>query len=141
MATRKNAKAKTQGVKPSRDVNAAVRVITALDLAIAGHDWQSIATSAGYASKGAAFNAVQRELERRIAPRIDTLRQMHYQRLQAFRQVYVPKALAGDGWSFDRCLRMDEREAALFGLDVVPAESQSAQMLIVAVPQTVIDAV
>lgn len=100
-----------------RDVNAATRVIVALDAAIEGHDWQTVANQAGYGSRGAAYHAVQRELERRIEPRVDYLRQIHYERLQAYRRVYVPKAMAGDGYSLDRCLRIDEREAQLMGLD------------------------
>lgn len=128
-------KARTQGVEqPSRDVAAAVRVIQALDLAIAGYDWRTIAERVGYAGPGPAYTAVQRELQRRIAPKVDELRQMHYQRAQRFRQVYVPKALAGDGWSFDRMLRLDEREAALFGLDAPKTEAASVAPIFVEIP-------
>lgn len=110
----------TQGVKPKhRNVPAAARVIAALDLAIEGHDWQTIANQAGYASRGAAYDAVQRELKRRLDTRVDSLRDLHLARLGRLRSVYFPKAMAGDGWSMDRVLRLDERESALMGLDAV----------------------
>lgn len=118
MARRKNDSDKTQRVKPpTRDVNAAARALHALDLAIAGHDWQSIADVAGYASKGAAHNAVQRELDRRLAAKVDTLRDIQHARLMRLIQVYYPKAIGGDGWSADRVVRFDERDAQLMGLD------------------------
>lgn len=117
MARRKSAEAKTQGGKTTRDVNAAVRAIQALDLAIEGHDWQTIASRAGYASRGAAFNAVQRELDRTITKKAAAYRDLHLARYGKYRTVYYPKAMKGDGWSLDRCLRIDEREASLLGLD------------------------
>lgn len=115
---RKKATPKNQAVK-NRDVGAAARVITALDLAIAGNDWLTIAQQASYASPGAAYNAVQRELKRRIDVRVDALRTLHLARLGRLRTIYYPKAMAGDGWSLDRVLRIDERESQLMGLDVV----------------------
>jgi len=112
-------KPKTPGVKPSPDVEAAARALAALDLAIAGNDWQTVADQAGYASRGAAYNAVQRELKRRIDCRVDALRTLQLARLGRLRTVYYPKAMGGDGWSMDRVLRLDEREIALMGLDAV----------------------
>lgn len=109
----------------ARDVNAAVRAITALDLAIAGHDYEHIAAAAGYGSRGAAYKAIQRELQRRIDPRVDTLRSLHLARLARLRTVYYPKAMGGDGWSMDRVLKIDEREALLMGLD---AKDKAVQM-------------
>lgn len=125
MARRKSAK--TSGVQ-RRDVNAANRAVAALDLAIAGHDWDSIAKQAGYASRGSAYNAVQRELERRIDSRVDALRTLALARIMRLRTIYFPKALDGDGWSMDRCLRLDEREAALMGLDARPDVAAAAML-------------
>lgn len=136
MARRKKAAENTRGTT-TRDVNAALRVVTALELCLQGHDWDTIARQSGYGSRGAAYNAVQRELERRIVPKVDLLRQMQWERLKRYRTVYDPKAMAGDGWSLDRCLRMDEREAALLGLDM-PKVSQDGNGN---GPQTIVQAV
>lgn len=125
MASRaRGGKNATQGVQPyqRRDVNAAARALTALDLAIAGHDWQSVAELSGYGNRGSAYRAVQRELERRIDERVDKLRTLQLARIMRLRTVYYPKAMEGDGWSMDRCLRLDERESALMGLDAPKAE-------------------
>lgn len=124
-------KPKTPGVKPSRDVNAGARAAVALALALEGHTYQTIANQAGYASKGAAFNAVQRELQRTLQPAAEAVRRMEVQRLDGLLTVYLPKAMAGDGWSFDRVLRLMERRAGLLGLDAKHDQvNLSAQLLI-----------
>lgn len=113
-----------------RDVNAAARVVTALDLAIAGHDWETIAHQSGFGNRGTAYKAVQRELERRIDERVDALRALQLARLGRLRTVYYPKAMAGDGWSMDRVLRLDERESALMGLDATRDAAPTAPTII-----------
>lgn len=124
-------KPKTPGVKPSRDVNAAARAVVALQLALEGHDYQTIANRAGYASKGAAFNAVQRELQRTLQPAADAIRTMEVARLDGLLTVYLPKAMSGDGWSMDRVLRIMERRAGLLGLDAkADAAAIAGQVLI-----------
>lgn len=122
-----DATTKTQGVKPHRDVDAASRVIKALDAAIAGHDWQTVADLSGYASKGAAYNAVQRELDRIISKDVETLRTLQHARMMRLVSVYYPKAMGGDGWSADRVVRFDERDAQLMGLDTPKADANAAQ--------------
>lgn len=120
---------KTQDGKPpvvTRDVNAAVRAVAALQLALEGHDYQTIATRAGYASRGAAFNAVQRELKRLIQHPAEEVRRMEIARLDGLLTIYLPKAMAGDGWSFDRVLRLMERRAGLLGLDARPDQQLAA---------------
>lgn len=72
---------------------------------------------AGYSSKGAAFHAVQRELQRTLQPLAEEYRTLEVLRLDSLLSVYYPKAMDGDGWSMDRCLRLMERRAALLGLD------------------------
>ena len=131
---------KTQEVEQRRDISAAARVVTALDLAIAGHDWETIARLSGYASRGAAYTAVQRELKRRIDERVDSLRTLQLARLGRMRTVYYPKAMEGDGWSMDRVLRLDERESQLMGLDAV-RETQMAQPPIIDISMPLAQAV
>lgn len=117
-----------------------MRSLAALDLAIAGHDYQTIADTVGYASRGAAFNAVQRELDRLLTPKAEQLRKMHQRRLNKLRTVYFPKAMAGDGWSADRVLRFDEREAQLMGLDA-KVEPSANGPVIIEVPGSLADAI
>lgn len=112
---------KTQAVK--RDVNAAARAFQAFDLLCDGYTYEEAAHDAGYASRGACWNAVQREMQRMQIEKTENLRKMHMRRLQRLRKVYMPKAEAGDGYSADRVLRFDEREAALMGIDVAKDEA------------------
>jgi hypothetical protein len=115
----------------ARDLNAAARVLTALDLAIQGCDYRTIAERAGYASKGAAFNAVQRELQRTFQHKADDLRTLEAQRLDALLQSMMPKALAGDTWSVDRVLAIMERRARLFGLDIQASQAAAAAQTLI----------
>jgi hypothetical protein len=113
MATKR---AKTHKGKPA-DVAVRVKAGNALTLALAGYDWATIARMAGYSGKGAAFNAVKRELQRTLQPLAEEYRALELLRLDALLTVYWPKAMDGDGWSMDRVLRLMERRAALLGLD------------------------
>jgi hypothetical protein len=132
-------KRESQGIK-TRDPNAAMRAKTALDLFLAGHRWKAVADGAGYASEGAAYNAVQRELQRTLQPVADEVRIAETLRLDTLLTVYWPKALSGDGWSFDRVLRLMERRASLLGLDAV-RESQQPMPTIIEVAGSVAQAI
>lgn len=132
---------KTAKKAPHRDANAAARAEQALTLKKAGYGYQTIAQQCGYASRGAAYNAVQRELARTLQAPSDAVRRLELERMEDLWRPLYAKAIKGDTWSTDRCLAIMERRARLLGLDTPPAESQPAQMVIVAVPQQVIDAV
>lgn len=128
------------------DVNAAIRARQALALRLAGATYEQIARTCGYAGgKASAYKAVQRELARYRAPEIAEALELELMRLDAYLTVYHPKALAGDGWSLDRCLRISERRAKLLGMDYAPRPHESAQeaqqMIVIGVPQEVYDAV
>jgi hypothetical protein len=114
------ARKKTQGRKP--DASVRFRAGQALALALEGHPWQTIADRVGYSGKGAAFNAVQRELQRTVAPVAEEYRTLELMRLDALLTVFWPKAMAGDGWSMDRVLRIMERRTAFLGLDKPPTQ-------------------
>lgn len=135
-------KKEIQGIK-TRDVNAASRAALALQMALEGHDWKTTAHLSGYASAGAAWNAVQRELQRTIQPLADEVRKMEIARLDRYLTVFDKKAMTGDGWSLDRCLRIMERRAALLGLDARTDASAiaAAQVVIREYPAGVAEAV
>lgn len=132
---------RTSAQHAHRDVNAAARAEQALTLRKAGYGYQVIAKQCGYASRGAAYTAVQRELARTIQQPADDVRKLELERLN---DLFIPlyaKALKGDTWSTDRCLKIMERRAALLGLDMDKGQGNAAQMVIVGVPQSVMDAV
>lgn len=129
---------------PMRDVNATMRVKLALELHLAGHRWDDIAAQAGYGSRGAAYNAVKRELNRQVEQPTAEARAAEIARLDLYLTVYHPKAMQGDGWSLDRCLRISERRGRLLGLDMAPVPHpvvEQGQITIIAIPQDVLEAV
>lgn len=117
---RRTGKNRTLGIEHPRDANAAARAFAAFDLICAGYTYEEAAHEAGYASRSSCWTAVQRELARMAFEKTEDYRKMHVRRLQRLRRVYMPKAESGDGWSADRVLRFDEREAALLGIDTAP---------------------
>lgn len=112
---------KTRGKRRTthHNVEAALHVAQALQLRLNGYTYQRIAqnTDLGYRSRAAAFNAIQRELQRQIAPVAEQVREVELLRLDQLLTVFYAKALKGDGWSMDRVLRIMERRAAYLGLD------------------------
>lgn len=128
--------------KPPRrkDAAAAERALQALELRKAGATYDAIARQCGYAGKGAAYNAVQRELQRCMQEPADDVRQLEIMRLDDLYRAMVPKALKGDTWSVDRCLKIMERRAALLGLDARP-DVVSAQMTVIPIAADVLEAV
>ena len=128
--------------QPARDVNAGLRAAQALNLRKLGATYETIARECGYAHRGTAYAAVQRELQRTLQEPADELRRLEAQRLDDLYRAMIPKALKGDGWSVDRCLRIMERRAALLGLDYRPdAALSQAQMIVIGVPEAVLEAV
>ena len=88
--------------RPARDVNAAIRVQQALLLRTMGHTYDEIANRCGYDSRGAAYHAVQRELQRNIATSVDDMRLEECLRLDALLKTYMPRALKAEAWACDR---------------------------------------
>lgn len=145
MAARRKGKASGKTPAPIKDANAAMRAKLALELHLAGHRYDDIAAQAGYASRGAAYNAIKRELLRQVEAPAAEVRAAELARLDAYLTVYHKKAMAGDGWSLDRCLRISERRGRLLGLDygplAHPTDQQQAQFIMLELPKEVIDAV
>lgn len=128
-------KSKTQEVK-HRDVNAAQRAIMALDLLNQRFSYDEIASRCGYASRGAAYNAIQRELKRRIHPKIDELRDQELSILDAIHQKVWIEAFETedkDGniktnlWAVDRLLELSRDRRKLLNLDVQPEQELTNQ--------------
>lgn len=150
-------KSKTQEVK-HRDVNAAQRVIMALDLLNKRLSYDEIASKCGYASRGAAYNAIQRELKRRIHPKIDELRDQELSILDEIHRrvwevAFPPENDTDENdkeeqeeegkkkskdkvnlWAVDRLLELSRDRRKLLNLDVQPEEIAAAQVVIREVP-------
>ncbi len=105
----------------TRDVNAALRVQTALKLRAEGLEYAEVAAQAGYASRGAAHNAIQRELQRVIPANVEEMRREEALILTTLHKRCMKAALdeknKGFLFAVDRVLGIRERYARLFGLD------------------------
>lgn len=127
---------------PARDINAGLRAAQALNLRKLGATYDTIAQQCSYGNRGTAYNAVQRELQRTLQENADELRTLLAQRLDDLYRVMVAKALKGDHWAVDRCLQIIDRQDRLFNVAVKPDTSQQqAQMIVIGVPQDVLEAV
>ena len=110
------------------DVNARQRAAQALALRIAGATYEQIAQICGYAGgKASAYKAVQNELQRERAPLIDEARQVELLRLDRYLRICDAKAVKGDLWAIDRCLKIGEARRKLLGLEWSPRPHESAQ--------------
>ena len=129
----------------TRDANAAIRAALAVKLRAEQRlSYAEIARQCGFASKGAAHNAVQRELARTIATNVEELRREELATLDYLEAVCLKrmrdetheKALL---FAVDRILQISERRARLLGLDAPTSNTiAAAQVVIREVPQGVL---
>lgn len=111
----------------TRNVNAAVQVQIALKILLEERvTWDEVAARAGYASRGAAHNAVMRELQRCITHDVKALRDQELYMLQQL-QARCYKAAMDEGntgwtWAVDRFAVLSKRKSELMGMDVRPDE-------------------
>ena len=119
----------------TRDVNAARRVKDALKFRAEGLSWDDVAAQAGYTSRGAAHNAVQRELERTITTNVEEMRREEALILTQLHQRCMKAAMdeknKGFLFAVDRVLAVRERYAKLFGLDQTPEGAIAANMVVI----------
>lgn len=100
-----------------RRIQAAEKRRRALQMRKGGATYEQIAAQVGYASKATAYKAVRDELRALPADDAGELRTLERSRLDALLTAAWSKAMRGDLWAVDRCLRIMERRAALEGLD------------------------
>ena len=138
------AKPNKQGVI-NRDVNAAQRAQLAVKYRAQRLTFDEIAQKAGYASPGAARNAIQRELQRTMSIDVDELRREELDMLDRLHAAVWPlavvEAVAYDQaskepiavdekgkkkvtnlFAVDRIVAISERRCKLMGLDTRPDE-------------------
>lgn len=119
----------------TRDANAALKLETALKLSVQGHSWDYIAAQAGYAGRGAAHNAVMRELNRNVAKDVDELRVREMNMLAQMQveiwDLFIDKTNQWRLQAADRLLAISERRAKLMGLDQSTASAVAASQIVI----------
>jgi len=112
-----------QGVR-NRDINAVQRVALALKLRLEKKTYDEIATQCGYSNAGSAYNAVKREMDRRIVGNVDDLRREESLILDALHNAVMPLVTADkcNLFAVDRVLAIMDRRARLLGLDIKPED-------------------
>jgi hypothetical protein len=104
---------------------AAEKRAKAVSLRVAGADWQTIADTLGYASRGAACATVGRALQQSNHEAnwgADQLRQIELARLDRLQRAMWQQAIQGDPRSADTALKIIDRRIKLMGLDMVPEQ-------------------
>lgn len=129
----------------THDINASVRVLAALDLLLKENlSWDEIAARSGYSSRGAAHNAVTRELDRRVTHNISELRTRELYMINQLQARCYKAALdennQGWTWAVDRFNNLSERKSKLMGLDIKPEETEGKQIIIREVPSGLLPA-
>lgn len=98
------------------------RQAEALELRKAGLTYEEIAKRIGYGSRTAAYNAVKRaltELAEETSASADRLRELENSRLDRLHTIAWQQAVeAKDLTAIDRAVRISERRAKLYGLDL-----------------------
>jgi len=140
--TKYRKKLNNQGVE-RRDVNAAERATMAVDLLKQRLSYDEIARRCGYSSRSAAYTAIQRELKRRIVPKIDEYRAQELDILDTIHQKVWKEAFETedkDGeiktnlWAVDRLLELSRDRRKLLNLDIQPEETIGAQIIVREIP-------
>lgn len=133
---------------PNRDLNAAQRVQLALQLKAAGMTLDEIAAQAGYGSRAAAHNAIKRELQRNISPKVEEMRQSELHMLQVLHRKMWAILIDASVWPVNRIqaantiLSISERKSKLFGLDVPVDNALMSNVVVVReVPQGLLSVV
>lgn len=106
--------------RAQREVVAAEKVARALGLRKMGVTYEVIARECGYADRSAARKAVAHALDamKVNAAEADALRALEGERLDDLYRAAIQPALRGDLPAIDRVLKIMERRARLFGLDL-----------------------
>ena len=117
------------------DPNWMQRCALAIELST-GHrmSWDEVAQRAGYASRGAAYAAVHRELKRRNTDAVDAKRAVESAMLDLLQGRVWPLAVPDmessketSLWAVDRVLAISKARRDLWGLDTPPPDEIASQ--------------
>lgn len=116
----------------AKQAQVADRRAKAISMRIAGANWQGIADTLGYKTRGAACQDVTRALEanrREEAAEVDQLRHLAGQRFDRLQAAFWGKALKGDTKAADVVLKVMAQRAKLDGTDAPTRINVDAQQL------------
>ena len=137
----------TKTRQPARDINKTMRQLQAIELRKQGREWQEISDLCGIrGGKGAAYKLVNDALKAALRESAEEYRELLAQRLDKLWAIQFAKATdptnKSADWAIDRCLAIHDRQERLFNLALKPdATQQQAQMVLIGVPQTVLEAI
>ena len=94
----------------------AYREAKAVEMMLAGKDFDTIAAELGYATRSGAWRAVQRALSKQREALAGEYLMLEIQRLDALQVALWGQAMAGDVKAALGCLRIIEQRLALLGL-------------------------
>ena len=94
----------------------AYREAKAVEMMLAGKDFDTIAAELGYATRSGAWRAVQRALSKQREALAGEYLMLEIQRLDALQVALWDEAIAGDVKAALGCLRIIEQRMALLGL-------------------------
>jgi len=119
----------------NRDGMAVIRLTQAMQLRAQKLTYDVIAVRCGFASRGAAHHAVQRELQRIVVSNVEELRQEESAMLDQMHAEIWPLMLDKSNrarlFAVDRLLAISERRCKLMGLDVRTDDDIDASMVAV----------
>lgn len=124
-----------------RDINAAERARQAVALRLQRLSYEEIATRCGYADRASCYNAVQREMNRRVVKDVDALRAEEAASLdvleaECWKRLYDKDYEKSMLFAVDRIIQIKERRAKLLGLDTPIDIAQNTNMVVIReVPQ------
>ena len=100
----------------ARKTKASYRQTQAVEMMLAGKDFDTIAAELGYATRSGAWRAVQRALSKQREALAGQYLMLEMQRLDALQVALWDQAMAGDVKAALGCLRIIEQRLALLGL-------------------------
>ena len=100
----------------ARKTKASYRQTQAVEMMLAGKDFDTIAAELGYATRSGAWRAVQRALSKQREALAGEYLMLEMQRLDALQVALWDQAMAGDVKAALGCLRIIEQRLALLGL-------------------------
>lgn len=124
------------GAMAAKRINAAERRLQAVEMRKRGETWEKIAEVCGYKNRGAASGDINKYIKELPQENAQNLRKIEIERLDQLLNAMWDKAMKGDGWAVDRCVKIMERKAKLTGIDapvvtkveIVPEETLDRQI-------------
>ena len=98
----------------------------AVELAVAGHGYQSIADTMGYANRGTVYRIVQEALKAHQVTSIDEVRELEATRLDALQAAVWAQAVGGSLQALQTVLKVMEQRAKLLSLHPARPEAGGA---------------